>query len=166
MPRGRPTGAKKEQNRLKRLRAFELYAGGQKRAEIARTLGVTKASVGAWAKIDDWDGRLGVIAARAAEAVDFTLQETVADISAKIRGKYLQRLQELDYLCTSATSSPQVKIAAIKAWFDLGQKVQPDPFKTPTDPRNLELIQDLLEDTTSPPVGASGSAGVDPTDPR
>jgi len=144
MPRGRPTGARREQNRLKRLRAFEFYAGGQTKTEIANTLGVTKAAVGGWAKQDQWDGRLAAIASRASESVDFTVGETIADISAKIRGKYTQRLKELDALCTSSLSTPQVKISAIKAWFELGQKVTPDPFKQANDPRNLELIQDLL----------------------
>lgn len=155
--RGRPNG---DGNRLKRLRAFELYSTGHKKAEIARTIGTTKATVSHWSKRDDWNGRLAQIVSRAAEAADLTLGETVADIAVRIRNKYDQRLRELDGICTSPLTPPQAKISAIKAWFELGKTVQPDAFKPLTDPRNLELIQDLLETTpATPPVGASGSAG-------
>ena len=139
--KGRPRG---DANRLKRLRAFELYAGGVKRSAIATDLGVTKAAVTGWAKKDRWDERLAQIAAQAQTAVDFTVGETIADVALKIRSKYEQRLRELDHLCTSSLTPPQARISAIKAWFEIGQKVQPDAFKPLTDPRNLELIQDLL----------------------
>lgn len=164
LPKGRPRG---DGNRLKRLRAFELYCGGNKKSEIANTLGVTKASVSAWAKKDLWNDRLAQIANRSSEAVDHVLGETIADVAARIRGKYEQRLRELDSLCTSALTPPQARISAIKAWFEIGNKVQIDPGKPLSDPKNLTMIQDLLEESPlSPPVGASGSAGLGDTDPR
>ena len=156
MPRGRPSGAVQGQNRLKRLRAFELYAGGQRKAEIGRVLGVTKASVGGWARKDSWDSRLAGIAARADEAVDLVTAETIADIVVRIRAKYNQRLTELDQICTSVLSTPQTKISAIKAWFELGSKVNLDALRPASDPRNLELIQDLL------PSGESDSEAAKP----
>lgn len=139
--RGRP---RSDTNRIRRLRAFELYAGGGKKSEIAKTLGVTKASVGAWAKNDTWDERLTSLAARAQEAADHVLGETIADVVTKVRAKYDQRLRELDLICISALTPPNAKISAIRAWFDLGQNVFPDAMRPASDPRNLELIQDLL----------------------
>ena len=156
MPKGRPRG---DGNRLKRLRAFELYCGGNKKSEIANTLGVTKASVTAWSKKDLWNDRLAQIANRAGEAADHVIGETVADVAIRIRAKYEQRLRELDGICTSSLTPPQARISAIKAWFEIGNKVQIDPTKPLSDPRNLTMIQDLLEDTPATPVaGASGSA--------
>jgi predicted transcriptional regulator len=157
MPKGRPKG---DGNRLKRLRAFELYCGGNKKSEIANTLGVTKASVSAWAKKDLWQDRLSQIAARAGEAVDHVVGETIADVATRIRAKYEQRLQELDHICTSSLTPPQARISAIKAWFEIGNKVQIDPTRPLNDPKNLTMIQDLLEELPAqPPVGASDSTG-------
>lgn len=153
--RGRPKG---DQNRLKRLRAFELYVGGNKKSEIANTLGVTKASVSNWAKKDLWLDRLSQIAARSGEATDHVLGETIADVATRIRAKYEQRLAELDHICTSSLTPPQARISAIKAWFEIGNKIQIDPLKPLNDPKNLTMIQDLLETTpTTPGAGASGS---------
>jgi predicted transcriptional regulator len=148
MPRGRPNAARREQHRVKRLRAFELYAGGSKKSEIANVLGISKAAVGGWAKRDSWDDRLSALAARAQDAADHTIGETIADVVTRIRAKYDQRLRELDHLCTSPLTPPNTKIAAIKAWFELGQRVQPDAFRPASDPRNLELIQDLIDAPT------------------
>lgn len=156
LPKGRPNG---DGNRLKRLRAFELYASGHKKSEIANTLGVTKASVSQWSRKDTWNDRLALIANRAAEASDHVLGETIADVATRIRQKYDQRLRELDQICTSPLTPANSKISAIKAWFELGLKVTVDPLRPLSDPRNLEMIQDLLETTpATPTVGASDIA--------
>lgn len=138
---GRPAG-KTDYNR--RLRAFELYAAGIKKSDIALELGVTRPSIGNWAKKDNWDDRLAGIVNRAEEAINSAVGNEIADTLLRLRSQMSQRIKELEQLC-QPSNSPNVRLAAIKHWLTLAgiTRAIPNPAD-PTTPKSLELIEDLL----------------------
>lgn len=131
----------------RRIRAYELFAAGLRKADIARELGVTRVTIGNWAKADRWDERQQSVVVRAEEAVDHVVGNAVAEALASLRGRLRKRVEELETLCAAAVH-PATRIAAIKLWFELARKYEavPDTAAAPTAPGQLELIQDLLED--------------------
>lgn len=133
-------------NLATRLKAYELYAVGLKKSEIARELGVTKACISQWSQADSWDGRLAETVRRAETAVDLVLGDQVAAVLTRLRGKLAARVAELERLCSTA-EKPATRLSAISLWFKLAdvKQVIPNPTK-PTTPATLELIQDLVDD--------------------
>lgn len=138
---GRPTGKTDYQRRLK---AFEMYAAGIKKVEIARELGVTRPAVGAWAAKDRWDERMTTIVTRAEEALNHGEGNEVVATLKTLRGRLATRIAELETMCDKS-SPPATRLQAIKMWFTLAGVVRgiPNPA-APTTPKSLELIQDLL----------------------
>lgn len=139
---GRPAGPK-DYNR--RLKAFELYASGIKKSDIAQELGVTRPCIGTWAKNDRWDERIAGIVSRAEEAVNHVVGNEVADTLAKLRTQMAQRVRELEQLC-QPSNKPTTRLQAIKYWLELAgiRRAMPNPAD-PTTPKSLELFNDLLE---------------------
>lgn len=170
----------------RRLRAFELYSSGIKPIEIARELGVTRQTVSYWSRQDKWDVRLSEVIHRAEEALSHVLGDQVAHILKSLRARMGARVGELEGLCQSRNE--HVRLKAITAWLKLAGVDQAVPSPTdPTNPRSLELIEDLVEKTawakadeqardhpgpltesgTTGPGGTSptGAAGIAPPDP-
>ena len=138
----RPPG-KTDYNR--RLKAFELYAAGVSKSDIARELNVTRPCVGHWATKDKWEDRLAGIVNRAEEAINATVGNEIADTLLKLRSQMAQRIRELEQLC-QPSNSPNARLQAIKLWLTLagiGNRGIPNPTD-PTTPKSLELIEDLL----------------------
>ena len=127
----------------RRLRAYELYAAGEKKAAIASALETTRTTITNWSRKDRWDERLASVVARADEAVDHVTGNEVATAVATLRGRLRKRIEELEHLCSTVVH-PATRIAAIRLWFDLSAKynLQPDPGKS-IDPTKLTLLQDL-----------------------
>ena len=138
MPKGKVDYAR-------RLKAFELYASGMKKAAIAQELGVTRQCIHGWASQDKWDTRLYDATIKAEAAVDFTLENTVAEILNEMRGKLRKRLAELEALC-APTMDPSIRLRAIEKWFKIAgmERALPNPGQ-PSTPKGLELIDDLRE---------------------
>ena len=135
----------------RRIRAYELFAAGLRKADIARELGVSKVTIGNWGKADRWDDRQASMVAKAEVAVDHVVGNAVAEALASLRGRLRKRIEELETLC-SAGIHPGTRMAAIKLWFELAKKMEtPDPLAPPTNPGQLELINDLLEDSGAIP---------------
>ena len=89
--------------------------------------------------------------AKAEVAVDHVVGNAVAEALASLRGRLKKRIEELETLC-SAGIHPGTRMAAIKLWFELAKKMEtPDPLAPPTNPGQLELINDLLEDSGAIP---------------
>jgi predicted transcriptional regulator len=157
---GRPSGKTDYQRRLK---AFEMYAAGVKKVEIARELGVTRPAVGAWSVNDKWDERMTNIVNRAEEALNHGEGNEVANTLKVLRDQLSKRIGELEDMCRPS-SPPAVRMQAIKMWFTLAGVTRGIPNPTaPTTPKSLELIQDLLNDqaeTETPSAG--GQADYQP----
>lgn len=111
----RPTG---KTNFLGRLKAYELYAAGMRKAEIAREVNVTRGAVSEWCRKDRWDERLAGGDKRAADAVDFVRGNEVAATIARLRSKLMQRVNELELLCGPG-AQPHVRLKAIEQWIKL-----------------------------------------------
>lgn len=128
----------------RRLRAYEQYAAGMRKSEIAKELGVTKASVGNWCKKDRWDERLSNVIEKAEEAVSHVMGNEVAAALAKLRQRMSTRLASLELLCQATNESTRLK--AIELWFKLAgiKQIIPSPTEPAKGARNLELIQDLI----------------------
>jgi len=127
-----------------RLRAFEMFSAGMRKADIARELQVTRACINDWRKKDLWEERLGAAVAGANAAVDHALGNEIAEVLAVLRTKLKLRISQLEQLCNSPRDG--TKLRAILAWFQLAGIKQGIPNPTDTKgPANLQLIQDLVE---------------------
>lgn len=143
---GRPAGPT-DYNR--RMKAFEMFSSGIRKADIAKELGVSRPAIGLWAKKDKWDERLSRIVSRAEEALNHTIGNQVSQSLERLRTKMGSRLTELEILC-GPSSHPTVRLQAIKLWLNLAgiSRAMPNPAD-PTTPKSLELIQDLIETNNS-----------------
>lgn len=123
-----------------------MYAGGMKKAEIARELGVSRPCIQNWARNDKWEERLYRVATQAEAALDFTLGNQVADVLNEMRAKMRKRVSELELLCSPA-NHPSTRLRAIQTWLKLAgiDRALPDPT-APTAPVNLKLIDDAIEE--------------------
>ena len=155
----RPTGPL---DVTRRLRAYEMFAAGMRKSEIARELGVTKASVGHWSKKDKWEEKINNTIAQAEEAVNHVLGNEIAHALSKLRSRLTARLASLEFLCQSNHESTRLK--AIEMWFRLAgiKQVIVNPIEPAKGNRNIELIQDLIhepipsEDDIIPPLVVEG----------
>lgn len=138
---GRPTG---KANLTGRLRAFELYAAGLKKADIARELNVTRAAVTTWARKDSWEDRLTADYREAERAVDFVKGEEVAHILATLKSRMKKRLNELEILC-SPSAQPATRLAAIRLWLKLAGIDEGSLNPVKLEPKPLTLTDDLKE---------------------
>lgn len=145
---GRPKGG---HNYTARLRAYELYAAGMRKSEIAAELGFTKAAIGHWAKKDLWDIRLNKTVTEASAAVDLTLGNEVAAVLTVLRKRVANRVAELEALCHSQNDATKLK--AITTWFQLAgiKQVLPNPID-PKGARDLKLIGDLIDEPLKAPI--------------
>lgn len=158
---GRPRKGTYDYSR--RLRGFELYAAGMKKADIAGQLGVSKMAISNWARKDRWDDRLVSLVKRAEEAVDHSVGNTIATTLATLRSRLSRRLDELEALCSAAYPA-QTRMSAIRLWFDLASnKAFPDPTQSASSPGNLELLEDLVVQTL--PKEPVIDVGIVPRDP-
>lgn len=140
---GKPTGLGALTNAAKRLRAFELYLGGQRKAAIADAMGVTRAAVGNWATKDQWDARSISLASRAIEQATLISQTSLAEILADMQIRLRTRVAELESLC-SPTTAPAVRLNAIKTWFAVVKELESLSPKESSAPK-LAYINDLTE---------------------
>lgn len=138
---GRPSG---KTDYTRRAKAFELYAAGVKKSDIANELGVTRPCIGSWARKDGWDNKIAGIVNQADAALTFAIGNEVADALKHLRTGVAQRIRELESLC-QPSNSPAARLGAIKAWLELAglKRAIPNPAD-PTTPKSLELIEDLL----------------------
>lgn len=120
---GRPTGVMALTNASKRLRAYELYLTGMKKADIARALDVTKAAVGNWAAKDNWDLRMSTLSRRVEEQATLISQTSLAAILADMQIRLRQRVAELEQLC-GPTMHPATRLNAIKTWFSVVKELE------------------------------------------
>lgn len=130
----------------RRLRAYECYASGMRKSEIAKEVGVTKAAVGAWCKKDRWDEKLNNTIQQAEAAVNHALGNEVAQALVGLRRRLTARLSALENLCQSNNELTRLK--AIEMWFKLAgiKQLMPNPVEPAKGARNLELIQDLINE--------------------
>jgi transcriptional regulator with XRE-family HTH domain len=130
-----------------------MFVAGMKRAEIARELGVTRATIGNWAKSDAWEGRLESVVDSANRAADFATSDIVAASLMRLKSQMTRRVAELEALCSPA-NHPSVRLRAIQLWLKLAgiDKAMPDPInpKTETD---LHLVEDLIDQGDDARVG-------------
>lgn len=145
----RPRG---NENLAKRARAYEMFVAGIRKAEIARELGVTRATVGNWCLKDRWTARMDAIAVGADQAADWASKDAVAATMYRLKSRLPQRVNELEQMC-SPGNHPSVRLRAIQAWIKMAtDKTLPVEVAKGND---LQLEEDLLEDED---VGrASGS---------
>jgi DNA-binding XRE family transcriptional regulator len=142
---GRPKGAEKTANLTKRMRAYEMFVAGAKKATIARELGVTKATIGAWAREDAWEGRLVDIVATANAAAEYQVGDQVAATLLRLKSQMTKRVAELETLCGPA-NHPSVRLRAIQVWLKLAgvDQALPNPLK-PGEGTSLQLVEDLVK---------------------
>ena len=140
-----------------RLKAYELFAAGVKKSDIAREFGTTRATITRWSKVDRWSDRMLDVVRNAASAADLIVGDQVGAILVHLRTKLARRVEQLEALCSSA-EKPATRLQAIALWFKLAGITQaiPDPTK-PDKAGNLELIQDLITD--NPPKEPSPRVG-------
>ena len=150
-------GGRKTHAFSRRLRAYELFAGGTGKSAIALELGVSRAAVSQWCKMDRWDERLAGTIEQAEQAVEFRIGDQVAKALAELRNKLGLRIRELEALCHSGDS--RVQLAAIREWLRLAgvKQALPNPALPASTPRSLELIQDLVAEGT--PAGVPKDEG-------
>jgi len=123
-----------------------MYAAGMRKSEISREIGVTKAAVGNWCKKDRWDEKLSNVIASAEDAVNHVLGNEIAQALAGLRKRLTARLAALELLCQSNNEFTRLK--AIEMWFKLAgiKQLMPNPVEPAKGSRNLELIQDLIDE--------------------
>ena len=160
---GRPTGVMALTNASKRLRAYELYLTGMKKADIARALDVTKAAVGNWAAKDHWDLRAQVLTRRVTEQAELISQTSLAAILADMQLRLRQRVAELEQLC-GPSMHPSVRLNAIKAWFAVVKELEAlAPPKVSEAPATA-FIDDFVQPTPGgPDSGAEPATDLGPT---
>ena len=137
----RPPGGK---DLLRRAKAYEMYAAGLKKADIAREIGVTRPAVSAWARQDRWDERLAALVNRASDAAEWSTENALAKAMASLRLRLARRIEELEGLCGPG-NHPSTRLNAIKLWLqmagaDKGTLVEPAKH----DP-GISLIDDLAK---------------------
>ena len=117
-----------------------------RKSEIAREVGVTKAAVGNWCKKDRWDEKLSNVIASAEEAVNHVVGNEIAEALVGLRKRLKARLAALELLCQSNNEYTRMK--AIEMWFRLAgiKQLMPNPVEPAKGARNLELIQDLIDE--------------------
>lgn len=140
------TAPRKGTNLTARMRAYELYATGMKKADIARELGLTKAAIGQWAKAERWDARLADIVSQANSAADHALGDQLAASFLRLKEQALKRVSELELLCGPA-QHPSTRLKAIQLWLKLAglDRAMPNPITPGSNPNELRLVEDLLE---------------------
>lgn len=143
---GRPTGLGALTNAAKRLRAYELYLAGQRKAAIADAMGVTRAAVGNWATKDQWDARMASLATRVSEQATLISQTSLAEILADMQIRLRTRVAELESLCSPVTA-PGVRLSAIKTWFAVVKELESLTPKESDAPK-LAFIHDLAPEGT------------------
>lgn len=121
---GRPTGIGALTNAAKRLRAYELYMQGMKKAAIAETLGLSKPAISNWARKDRWDMRLQTLKERVEEQATLISQTSLAAILADMQMRLRVRLAELETLCGPANPQPSARIQAIRTWFQIVKELE------------------------------------------
>lgn len=128
------------------MRAYEMFATGARRSEIAREMGVTKATITNWSREDKWETRLADVVTLANAAAEYAVGEELAQALAKLKRGVARRVVELELLC-GPSARPETRIKAILAWLKLAgaDRAIPNPVD-PTSPKNLELIADLVKD--------------------
>lgn len=136
-------------NLVIRARAFELYAAGVKKSDIAASLSVTKAAISNWSKRDRWDDRLASLVQVAQQTADHANGEALARTFTELQAKLPQRLRELDQLC-GPSNHPSTRLNAIKAWVTLARDLEAKATTKATDTRSLSLIDDYADKTASP----------------
>ncbi len=127
-----------------RMKAYELFSAGVKKSDIARELGVTKTAISRWSKLDNWTERMSKIVQQAESAADLAVGDQVAAVLITLRNRLAHRVQQLEYLCSSAATPPS-RLAAIALWFKLAgiKQAIPNPAQ-PQSEGSLALIQDLV----------------------
>ncbi len=160
-------GGTRTKDYARRLRAFELFAAGVKKADIAAGLGVSRMAVTKWSREDTWDDRLQSNFQRAEEAADFSTTTTVAAAIARLRGSLGKRLEELERMCGPTTSDARVRLAAIRLWFDLVATSSRIPellgsTTTATTPGHLEFVEDLATSNEVKPASADSPPPENP----
>lgn len=126
------------------MRAYEMFATGAKRSEIAREMGVTKATITNWSREDRWEERIGEVVQHANAAADLAVGEEIAQGLARLKKQVARRIQELELLC-GPSARPETRIKAIQLWLKLAGLERAIPTPTdPTGPKNLELVEDLV----------------------
>lgn len=138
---------RKGSNLTAKLRAYEMYASGMRKAEIARELGLTKACIGAWAKLGMWDSRLSDIVSSANAAADLEAGGELAAALAQLKRMAARRVAELELLCHAPDAPTRMK--AIQLWLKLAgmDRAIISPTNPVGDKPSLELVEDLLERT-------------------
>lgn len=140
----RPNRQQNYTNLTNRMRAYEMFATGAKRSEIAREVGVTKATITNWAREDRWEERLTDVAAQANAAAEHAVGEELAQALARLKKGVARRISELELLC-GPSARPETRIKAITTWLKLAGADRAIVTPTdPTGPKNLELISDLV----------------------
>lgn len=159
---GRPNGVLALTNAAKRLRAYEMYLTGMKKADIARALDVTKAAVGNWSAKDNWDLRAQVLTKRVTEQAELISQTSLAAILADMQLRLRQRVAELEQLC-GPSMHPSVRLNAIKAWFGVVKELE-----ALAPPKQSEVpASAFIDDYVTPvPSGGLGKEDNPATDPE
>jgi transposase-like protein len=126
------------------MRAYEMFATGARKTEIARECGVTKTTVTNWSRDDRWEQRLADVVSQANAAADHAVGEELAQALAQLKRQARKRIMELELLC-GPSAKPETRIRAIQLWLKLAGLDRAIPTPTdPASPRSLELIEDLL----------------------
>lgn len=151
----RPTG---KTNFLGRIKAFELYAAGMRKIQIAKEVGVSRGAVSEWSRKDRWDQRLAEGDKRVGDAVDFVKGNETAAAIARLRGKLMQRINELELMCGPG-APPQVRLKAIEQWIKLAvsDKLLAESTKPSTPAISGLTLEDDLGD-----VGSDSEYGQEP----
>ncbi len=134
---------KRGTNLTKRMQAYEMYVAGHRKASIARELGVTKATIGAWAKADQWEGRLASVVAQANASADHVVGDQLAQALMNLKLSVTRRVQELEGLC-GPSQDPSTRLRAIQLWLKLAgiDRAIPNPVD-PSSKTDLALLEDL-----------------------
>lgn len=154
---GRPTGVMALTNASKRLRAYELYLSGMKKADIARALDVTKAAVGNWAAKDNWDLRMSTLARRVEDQATLISQTSLAAILADMQIRLRQRVAELEQLC-GPTMHPATRLNAIKTWFSVVKELE-----ALAPPKTTEIPTHAFVDNYTDPTPGGPDSGAEPS---
>lgn len=131
-------------NLTNRMKAYELFATGSSKTEVARELGVTKTTITNWAKSDRWEERLADVVSHANAAAEHAVGDQLAAALARLKSQTAKRIMELELMC-GPSAEPGIRLKAIQLWLKLAGLDRAIPTPTdPTTPKSLELIEDLV----------------------